>query len=73
MHTKNPPLIHEPPAFGFSLNDYYEEELFEDIDDFPVFYLWGKTRVYVCQTKGDPVDEDLSAQIVSQLEQNSQE
>lgn len=58
---------------GFSLNDYYEEELFEDIDDFPVFYLWGKTRVYVCQTKGDPVDEDLSAQIVSQLEQNSQE
>jgi len=56
---------------GFSLNDYYEDEIFIEIDEFDVFFLWGKTRVWICQTQGSDVESDISDDFVNQFEQNS--
>lgn len=58
---------------GFSLNDYYDEPLFLEVDEFEAFYLWGKTRIWVCETLGQ-IEEDnvaLSAEFVSEFLDNS--
>lgn len=56
---------------GFSLNDYYDEPLFDELDEFEVFFLWGKTTVWVCETRGNQVNAELSDQIVSEFNYNS--
>mgnify|MGYP001052342183 CR=1 FL=1 len=57
-------------CIGFSLNDYYDQPLFDEIDEFEVFFLWGKTQVYVCQTKGQDDIASLSDQVLQLLLQS---
>ena len=38
-------------SVGFSLNDYYDAPIFVELESFEVFFVWGKTRIHVMQTK----------------------